>query len=59
MSAHADARQTIDWMRTGSRPDMVYVTHGEPAVADALRLRIERELHCAARVPDHGEKVTI
>lgn len=59
MSAHADARQTIDWMRTGSRPSMVYVTHGEPAAADALRLRIERELHWAARVPEHGEKVTI
>jgi metallo-beta-lactamase family protein len=60
MSAHADASQIIDWMRTLKKPPRhVYVTHGEPAAADALRCRIERELHWHASVPILGEAVTI
>lgn len=60
MSAHADADDIIDWMRTTPRPPgAVYVTHGEPAAADTLRLRIERELGWPARVPEHGEEVSV
>ena len=60
MSAHADADGVLHWMRGASRaPGAVYVTHGEPAAADALRLRIEHELGWPARVPDHGEEVPI
>ncbi|MDF0514146.1 MBL fold metallo-hydrolase [Agromyces sp. H3Y2-19a] len=58
MSAHADADGVIAWMRRGpAAPEQVYVTHGEPAAADALRVRIERELGWPARVPEHGELV--
>lgn len=59
MSAHADADQLIDWIRAAPPPKSVYVTHGEPAAADALRVRIERELHCVARVPEHLETVAV
>lgn len=60
MSAHADADGILRWMRAAeAAPDAVYVTHGEPASADTLRLRIERELGWPARVPDHGEEVRI
>lgn len=60
MSAHADADDIIGWMRTAPRtPDTVYVTHGEPAAADTLRLRIEREVGWTARVPEHLERVSI
>lgn len=60
MSAHADADDLIDWMRSGPRrPDAVYVTHGEPAAADTLRLRIEHELGWPARVPEHEQEVPI
>ncbi len=60
MSAHADASQIIDWLRTLQKPPRhVYVTHGEPAAADALRCRIERELHWHASVPMLGESVAI
>lgn len=60
MSAHADAEEVLNWMRSAPRmPDTVYVTHGEPDAADTLRLRIERELGWPARVPDHGEVVPI
>lgn len=60
MSAHADADGVLRWMRGASHaPGAVYVTHGEPAASDALRLRIEHELGWPARVPDHGEEVPI
>ncbi len=60
MSAHADASQLIDWMRSLKKaPRHVYVTHGEPAAADALRCRIQRELNWHASVPMLGDAVTI
>lgn len=58
MSAHADAGQLIAWMKTLQRPPrQVYLTHGEPTAADALRWRIEHELGWKARVPLMGERV--
>ena len=54
-SAHADATQLLDWLRNSpSRPDQVYVVHGDLEAADTLRARIERELHWRALVPEHG-----
>jgi metallo-beta-lactamase family protein len=54
-SAHADATQLLDWLRSSpSRPDQVYVVHGDQAAADAMRGRIEHELHWRALVPEHG-----
>jgi len=35
------------------------VTHGEHAAADALRMRIQDELHWEARDPEHGERVEL
>jgi metallo-beta-lactamase family protein len=58
MSGHADASQIIDWMRTApTPPKQVFVTHGEPDSADALRFRIQDELHWNVRVPRDGEEV--
>jgi metallo-beta-lactamase family protein len=52
-SAHADADGLLAWLRAAPRPPKrVFVTHGEPEAADALRLRIERELQWPATVPD-------
>lgn len=60
MSAHADADEVLDWMRTAPRaPGAVYVTHGEPSAADTLRARIARELGWPARVPEHPESVRL
>lgn len=59
-SGHADAAELLDWMRTAPTPPrMVYVTHGEPDAADALRARIKRELGWQARVPEHLERVSL
>lgn len=60
MSAHADAAQIIAWLKTlKTPPHHVYLTHGEPAAADALRWRIEHELRWPVSVPMMGEQVTI
>jgi metallo-beta-lactamase family protein len=54
-SAHADGSQLVHWLgKMPSAPSQVYVVHGEPEAADALRQRIERELKWRAVVPEHG-----
>ena len=58
-SAHADADEAIAWMRDAPAPKTVYVVHGEPESAAALRDRIERELGWCAVVPSSGEHVLI
>ena len=54
-SAHADANQLISWLGKMSTPaSQVYVVHGENQSTDALRQRLERELHMRALVPEYG-----
>ena len=54
-SAHADANQTLAWLRRMKQaPDQVCVVHGEMQAADMLRQRIEHQLHWPACVPEHG-----
>ena len=59
-SAHlqrADGRPNaagIESYALPGRPHQVFVVHGDPAAADALRLRIEKELRWPALVPEHG-----
>jgi metallo-beta-lactamase family protein len=60
MSAHADAGQIMDWLRTVKRPPQhVYITHGEHDAADALRRRIQQELGWHASVPIMGDSVEV
>ena len=60
LSAHADADQLLHWLRsTPQAPRRVFVTHGEPAAADALRRRVEHELHWPATVPLLGRTVEL
>jgi metallo-beta-lactamase family protein len=60
LSAHADGQELVDWMR-GFRqaPRRTFITHGEPAAADAMRLRIERELHWKCHMPFYLEQVAL
>jgi len=59
-SAHADGNEIVAWLRSSAKPPRkVFVTHGEPDAADALRLRIERELGWSAYVPDYLERVDL
>jgi metallo-beta-lactamase family protein len=55
LSAHADYAELIAWLRSsGVRPHRTFVTHGEPAAADAMRRRLRDELGWEAVVPDHA-----
>lgn len=53
-SAHADAAEIEAWLQgMRSAPKTTFITHGEPAAADAMRQRIERGLRWPACVPDY------
>jgi metallo-beta-lactamase family protein len=41
------------------QPRGVFVTHGEPDAADALRVRIQRELGWTSHVPEYLERVEL
>ena len=56
LSAHADCLEIMAWLKGFSNPPKrTFVTHGEPAAADALRHRIEEGLGWSCRVPDYLE----
>lgn len=60
LSAHADYVEIIDWLQLFQRPPLeTFVTHGDPAAADAMRLHIEDKLGWNCRVPDHLETVSL
>jgi Cft2 family RNA processing exonuclease len=57
---HSGYLPLLVWLKHFDKPPReTFVTHGEPAAADALRHRIEEELHWRARVPDYLERVTL
>lgn len=56
LSAHADAGEILRWLGSLARaPRCTFITHGEPAAADALRQRIERELRWPCHLPYYTE----
>ena len=60
MSAHADAQQIVQWLQTAPKaPQGIYLNHGEPGPADALRQRIEHVLGWPASVPRLGQTVEL
>ncbi|MGZ5194980.1 MAG: MBL fold metallo-hydrolase RNA specificity domain-containing protein [Ramlibacter sp.] len=60
LSAHADAAEIVQWLRGFEKPPQrTFITHGEPPAADAMRLRIERELHWACEVPYYTQSVDL
>ena len=57
LSAHADYAEMLDWFRTSEvSPKRVFVTHGEPAAADAFARRLKDAFGWTTLVPDHGSK---
>lgn len=60
LSAHTDYVETLDWLK-GFRvpPRRTFITHGESAAADSLRLHIQEELHWNCSVPDYLEHVAL
>jgi metallo-beta-lactamase family protein len=57
LSAHADQQEILTWLGHLKRPPKcTFITHGEPAASDALRQRIEEQLHWHCRVPQYRDK---
>jgi len=54
-SAHADRRQLLDWLGVQHSPRRVFVTHGEPVAADAMRLAIEETYGWNCTVPEYRQ----
>ena len=54
-SAHADYAEILAWLGHFEPPRQIFVTHGEPKAADALRHRIEEKLGWRTRVPEYLE----
>ncbi|HEU0035610.1 MAG TPA: MBL fold metallo-hydrolase [Kofleriaceae bacterium] len=60
LSAHGDYAELIAWLRQSQlAPRRVFVTHGEPAAADAFRRRLAETFGWDVRVPDAGETVRL
>ncbi|HYD78071.1 MBL fold metallo-hydrolase [Ramlibacter sp.] len=60
LSAHADRNELLRWIgRLPSAPRQVFVTHGEPAAADSLRLAIEDTHGFACSVPEQRQEVEL
>ena len=58
-SSHADYPQLVSWAKQMPvAPERIFVTHGEPGAADALRLYLRREISADVTVPAHGETYT-
>ncbi|MCA9674677.1 MAG: MBL fold metallo-hydrolase [Dehalococcoidia bacterium] len=56
LSAHADYAEMLDWLRpSGLSPRRVFVTHGEPAAADAFRRRLRDTFGWDVVVPEMEE----
>ncbi|HET6762512.1 MAG TPA: MBL fold metallo-hydrolase RNA specificity domain-containing protein, partial [Longimicrobiaceae bacterium] len=55
-SAHADYEELLAWVAMlDVPPTRIYLVHGEPAAADALRVRIADRLGIPCTVPQHGD----
>src|SRR5262245_8879008 len=60
LSAHADADEIVQWLGGfPAPPKMTYITHGEPSASEALRRKIEAELHWPCTVATHGQSVEL
>ena len=60
MSAHADRDELLGWLGALPKPPRrVFVNHGEPVAADALRLAIEERFGWPVTMPEHGERIAL
>lgn len=60
LSAHADWVELVEWLEHSKiAPRRAFVTHGEPAAADAFRRRLQERFGWAVDVPMDGETVEL
>ncbi len=60
LSAHADYAGLLDWIaQIPVPPKQIFLTHGEPDAAEALRARIEARFGWSVSVAAAGQKVVL
>ncbi|MBX9621273.1 MAG: MBL fold metallo-hydrolase [Alphaproteobacteria bacterium] len=60
LSAHADSEEIMAWLKNFKHaPKQVFLTHGEPAQAEALRSKIIERLKWKCRIPKYLERVDL
>ncbi len=60
MSAHADYTELIEWLsNVKPAPKRVFLTHGEPKSADALRRHFDRAFRWDAEIPEYKQTVRL
>jgi metallo-beta-lactamase family protein len=60
MSAHADSKEILTWLRGFTRPPQTtFLVHGEVTAMEALNASIKAELAWNTKMPEHGEKVQL
>lgn len=60
LSAHADYGEILSWLaHFQAPPRTTFITHGEAAAADALRLRVSERFGRRCHVPDYRETIEL
>lgn len=60
MSSHADQEEILKWMSNiKNKPEKVFIVHGEPHSADALRLKIKDTFGWNCHIPQLFEEVQL
>ena len=60
MSSHADQQELLSWMsQIKNKPEQVFIVHGEPHSADALRVKIQDRFGWNVHIPNFMEKVPL
>lgn len=60
ISAHADSVEILQWLSNFTAPPrQTFIVHGEPDAADALRQKIEDELHWPVTIPYYLQKIEL
>ena len=60
LSAHADYKEILEWLAHFKHaPKEVFLTHGEPAQAEALCLKIKKTFGWHCRIPKYLENVNL
>jgi metallo-beta-lactamase family protein len=60
MSSHADQKELLSWLKgVENKPEKVFIVHGEPQSADALRVKIKHTLNWEPIIPKFLQKEDI
>jgi metallo-beta-lactamase family protein len=60
MSAHADVKEIIDWLKHMKRiPAITFLNHGEKVPLSAMAYRLRTELGYETRIPRQGDEFTL